>query len=141
MFMLSLIEEHIRVEPAQLGLSTASAVEQQIKTLFFDKVIPNVGLVVSLYDIQSLSGGDVHIGDGGAHFVAQFRLVVFRPYEGEVLLGNVHVSSACAFHHSFCGVMHIVNSWAVEAPQYSRVLHVQQAVYCIVGPVPGSVRR
>ena len=93
MFMLSTIEDHIRVEPAQLGLSTASAVEQEIKRLYFDKVIPNVGLVITLYDILHIEGGDVHVGDGGAHFEAKFRIVVFRPYEGEVLLGKVHTST------------------------------------------------
>jgi SHS2 domain found in N terminus of Rpb7p/Rpc25p/MJ0397 len=94
MFMLCQIEDHIRVEPAQLGISTASAVEQEIKRLYFDKVIQDVGLVITLYDLLKVKGGDVHTGDGGAHFEAEFRLVVFRPYEGEVLLGKVHTSTA-----------------------------------------------
>jgi DNA-directed RNA polymerase subunit E'/Rpb7 len=93
MFMLTNIEDSIRVDPAQLGMPTAVAVEEQIKALYFDKVIHQVGLVVSLYDIVSIQGGDVHNGDGGAWFTAQFNLVVLRPFEGEVVLGRIHKST------------------------------------------------
>lgn len=31
----------------------------------------------------------LHSGDGGAHIVAVFRLVVFRPFPAQVLIGKV----------------------------------------------------
>ena len=93
--MLCAIEDHVRIEPAHLGLSTASAIEQELKRLYLDKVVPDVGLVVSIRNVDSFRGGDVHVGDGGVHFKATFRLVVFRPYEGEVLLGQAHAATKC----------------------------------------------
>ena len=77
---------YVRIGPAQLVLFTANAIEQEVKQLYCDTVIPNVGLATTVYDILNIEGGDVHIGDGGAAFHVQFRLLVFRPFIGEVLI-------------------------------------------------------
>lgn len=113
MFMLTQLEDSIRVEPGQLGMPTAIALEEQIKNLYFDKVIKNVGLVVSFYDFVSISGGDVHNGDGGVHFIVQFNLVIFRPFEGEVLLGrilksNEYVQTLTAVQQPVYGAVEVV---------------------------------
>ena len=153
MFMLSSIEEHIRIEPSQLGVSPVSAVENQIQQLFFDKVIPDAGLVVSLYDVTSITGGDVHTGDGGAHFTVQFRLVVFRPFKGEVLLGHIHRSSPCVAPSSmafavFAVPQHVIQtlagrramlvhrSWPMKLPQTVSALRWDFAAPCGIPPVP-----
>jgi DNA-directed RNA polymerase subunit E'/Rpb7 len=96
MFMLTQLEDSVRVDPGQLGMPTAIAVEEQIKTLYFDRIIHNVGLVVSLYDLVSIEGGEVHNGDGGVRFSVQFNLMMFRPFEGEVLLGRIVKSNEYA---------------------------------------------
>jgi len=94
MFMLTTVHDNIRVHPEELSAPAAVAIEGEIKRLYFDKVLPSVGLVVSLYDITAIAGGLVHSGDGGAHFKVSFRLVVFRPFEGEILVGQIADSSA-----------------------------------------------
>lgn len=93
MFMLTGVEDNVRVDPSQLGGPASLAVEEQLKKLYFDKVILDVGLVVSLYDITSIEGGDVQLGDGGVRFAVKFRLVVFRPFEGELLVGKIKKST------------------------------------------------
>jgi DNA-directed RNA polymerase III subunit RPC8 len=95
MFMLTTISDTIRVDPSHLGLATATAIEQEIGRQYFDKVIHDVGLVISLYDLCSTGLGSVHSGDGGAHYQVNFRLVIFRPFEGEVILGKIAHSTAC----------------------------------------------
>ena len=54
-----------------------------------DKVIKDLGLVVTLYEIVSIEGGTVYPGEGSAHFHVVFRVVVFRPFEGEVIEGRL----------------------------------------------------
>lgn len=95
MFMLTTIEDSVRISPEDLSAPAAIAIEKQLQLLYFDRVIPAVGLVISLYDITSIAGADVHSGDGGAVFAVTFRLVVFRPFEGEVLVGQIGDSSPC----------------------------------------------
>lgn len=48
-----------------------------------------MGLGITLYDVQSIEGGHIYPNDGAAHFRVRFRLVVFRPFAGEVLLGRL----------------------------------------------------
>ncbi len=53
------------------------------------QVIPDVGLVVTIYDVTSIEGGHVYPNDGAAYFRSKFRLVVFRPFAGEVIVGKL----------------------------------------------------
>ena len=60
MFILSEIEDDIRVEPRYLGLSPLEAVTAVIQRRYIDRVIPDLGLVVTLYDVGSIEGGFVY---------------------------------------------------------------------------------
>lgn len=72
-----------------LGLPTAEAISKQLETSYLDRVIPDLGLVITLYDILEIGEGFVYHSDGGAHYSTRFRVVVFRPCLGEVLIGEV----------------------------------------------------
>ena len=41
------------------------------------------------HNLQSITGGVLHQGEGAPHYQAQFRLLVFRPFPGEVLTGKI----------------------------------------------------
>lgn len=56
---------------------------------FLDKVIPDVGLVVTLYDVLDVGQGTVYHSNGGAHYKVRFSVVAFRPFIGEVLTGVI----------------------------------------------------
>lgn len=89
MFILSAIEEEVRVHPQDLHKSPVDAVTEVIERRYLDRVMPDLGLVVTLYDIQSIEGGFIYPNDGAAFFRTKFRLVVFRPFVGEVLVGRL----------------------------------------------------
>ena len=55
MFDLVTIEDVVQIEPVDLRLPLADAVSAVLHRNFIDKVIPEVGLVVALYDIQARS--------------------------------------------------------------------------------------
>lgn len=52
MFILSKLEEKIAVPPAALDKPLADAVRDVIERDFVDHVIPHLGLVITLWDIQ-----------------------------------------------------------------------------------------
>ncbi|XP_078436954.1 RNA polymerase Rpb7 N-terminal domain-containing protein [Wolffia australiana] len=93
MFCLSVIEHDLRLPPHLLSLSLHKAIRGELENLFLDKVIPNLGLCVSVYDIKSIDGGFIFPGDGASTYNVVFRLVMFRPFVGEVLIGKVDSSS------------------------------------------------
>lgn len=53
----------------------------------------DVGLCICLYDILQASDGTVKAGDGCSYVTVEFRLVVFRPFIGEILTGKISSSS------------------------------------------------
>ena len=52
-----------------------------------------MGLCISLYDLSKVSEGMIG-QDGGAHVSVEFRMIVFRPFKGEVLTGRISSATA-----------------------------------------------
>jgi len=53
----------------------------------------NVGLCICLYDILKVAEGLVGHGHGSAHVNVEFRLIIFRPFKGEVMTGQISSST------------------------------------------------
>ncbi|KAI3925260.1 hypothetical protein MKW92_006167 [Papaver armeniacum] len=94
MFVLSLIEHTLRLPPNLLSLPLPEAIRGELEKLFVDKVITQLGLCISVYDIKSIKGGFIFAGDGASTYTVDFRLIMFRPFEGEILSGKVDASDA-----------------------------------------------
>nr|GEW41544.1 DNA-directed RNA polymerase III subunit RPC8 [Tanacetum cinerariifolium] len=54
-----------------LSLSLEEAVKGDLESLFFDKVIANLGLCISLYDIESIYGGFIFANDGAPSYITE----------------------------------------------------------------------
>lgn len=89
MFVLSTIEDKVRVHPQDLAKPTLKAVTAELQRTYIDKVVPELGLVVTIFDILDIQGGFVFPSDGAAHFDTKFRVVVFKPFVGEVIVGKL----------------------------------------------------
>ncbi|CAL5223770.1 g6335 [Coccomyxa viridis] len=89
MFFICDVEDKIRVDPGDLGRPLLDAVTSVIEQLYIDKVLHDLGLVITIYDILSIEGGFIYPSDGAAHYTVKFRLVVFRPFINEVLTGRL----------------------------------------------------
>ncbi|KAL3685631.1 hypothetical protein R1sor_003653 [Riccia sorocarpa] len=89
MFVLTKFKHEVRVAPQKLSLPLLEALTGEIQTLFFDKVIKDVGLCITLYDVRAIEGGFVFPGDGAPRFTVDFQLVMFRPFIGEVITGKL----------------------------------------------------
>lgn len=53
------------------------------------QVLLDVGLCISFYDFIRVDDGYIYPAEGCAHQRAEFHLVVFRPFVGEVISGRV----------------------------------------------------
>ena len=89
MFVVSSFEDSVRALPAELGHTTLDAVTAVLEKTYIDRVIRDVGLVVTIFDVLDIEGGFIYHSDGAAHFLVKFRLVVFRPLVGEILIGRL----------------------------------------------------
>lgn len=93
MFYLSLIEHTLRLPPYLLNLPLQDAIKKELENIFLDKVISNLGLCISIYDIRSIDGGFIFPGDGASTYKVEFRMVVFRPFVGEIIVGKLKESN------------------------------------------------
>uniref|UniRef100_A0ACD5UZE7 Uncharacterized protein n=1 Tax=Avena sativa TaxID=4498 RepID=A0ACD5UZE7_AVESA len=89
MFVLSQIEHNLPMPPALLSRPLLDAIKAELERLFLDKVLANLGLCVSVYDIISVEGGFIFPGEGCSTYKVSFRLLMFRPFTGEVLVGKI----------------------------------------------------
>ncbi|CAI0476512.1 unnamed protein product [Linum tenue] len=80
MFFLSLIEHKLHLPPAGLSLPLHEGMKKFLDGIFLDKVILNLGLCVSIYDIRNIYGGFIRAGEGAPTYTVKFRMVVFRPF-------------------------------------------------------------
>ncbi|GAA5882850.1 hypothetical protein JCM16303_002494 [Sporobolomyces ruberrimus] len=89
MFTYCIQKDTIRVESRDFAKPPAEAIKEEIHRRYSNKVIPGVGLCISLLDILSCTEGAVLYGDGCFYYQTEFRLIMFRPYVGEAILGKV----------------------------------------------------
>uniref|UniRef100_A0A0G4I560 RNA polymerase III subunit Rpc25 domain-containing protein n=1 Tax=Chromera velia CCMP2878 TaxID=1169474 RepID=A0A0G4I560_9ALVE len=89
MFLLYGFDDTIQVQPEDFDKNLVEQLKSSIITKYVDRVVANVGLVVAFSDFLEINEGTIHAGDGAAHFKVSFRLVVFKPFEGEVITGRI----------------------------------------------------
>lgn len=89
MFVLSRVSDIVKLAPSTFSIPTETALTSTINAKFSNRVVQDVGLCICLFDILHSSDGVVKAGDGCAYVTVEFRLVVFRPFIGEVLTGTI----------------------------------------------------
>ena len=89
MFELARMRDTVHIAPAEFGKPLVSAVNDALNEKYPNKVVLGLGLCVTVLDILKIGESQLYPGSGAQHTSVDFRLVVFRPYAGEVLTGTV----------------------------------------------------
>lgn len=63
--------------------------KEQIDIKFSNRVLPNVGLCVTFYDFINVGEPYLYPSEGSAIQLVKFRMIVFRPFVGEILVGKL----------------------------------------------------
>ncbi|KAG2645312.1 DNA-directed RNA polymerase III subunit rpc8-like [Panicum virgatum] len=122
MFSLSLIQHDLPMPPHLLSRPLLDAIKAELERLFLDKVIANLGLCVSVYDIRSVEGGSIHAGEGCSIYRVSFRLLMFKPFNGEVLVGRISgyddkgLQVSLDFFSDICIPGHLMQYGTVRGP-------------------------
>ena len=89
MFQLVRRSDTIPIQPFDFNRNLREVLEELINAKYANRVIADVGLVVSMYAIDSVGDGHLVPDSGCAYTDVTFRLVVFRPFTGETLYGTL----------------------------------------------------
>lgn len=101
MFILTKMQSVVRLEPREFSRDLNHALTDRLNDKMANKVIKDVGLVISLWDIEEIGQSYVFPGSEGAtHTKVIFRLLVFRPFVEEVLVGKIRCCTKDAVHVS-----------------------------------------
>lgn len=109
--METTISDLIQIAPHDFRKPSAQAIEDNIGRKYANKVVQNVGLCICFWDLLKASEGLISQGDGMVNVngneyprhtrlpkcsllgAVEFRLVVFRPFKGEIIHGVILDSS------------------------------------------------
>lgn len=94
MFILSQLTDLIRVPPLSFNVAVHYVLKDELHKKYSNKVISNLGLAISVWDIEDIKDGLLKPGDGGAYVEVKFRMIVWKPFVGEILTGWVADCSA-----------------------------------------------
>ncbi|KAI9342572.1 RNA polymerase III subunit Rpc25-domain-containing protein [Obelidium mucronatum] len=90
MFSVIVLEDTVRVLPADQRKGLPDAVTDELNKKYSNRIKPKVGLCIRVLDIVEIGDGIVHAClDGSGMFKAKFRLIIFKPFVGEILTGKV----------------------------------------------------
>ncbi|KAJ1618178.1 RNA polymerase III subunit Rpc25-domain-containing protein [Pavlovales sp. CCMP2436] len=93
MFSLVKVEDTVKIQPSEFHLPTHEAVVSAVNCKYANKVILDIGLCLQLYDVVKVGDAALHPGSAAQHVAVVFRMVVFRPFIGEILEGTIKSSS------------------------------------------------
>ncbi|KAG8779211.1 DNA-directed RNA polymerase III subunit rpc25 [Serendipita sp. 401] len=89
MFILSEIRDTVALQPHTFGFEPADILARELNKKYANRILQDIGLVVSVFDLTKCGEGKIRYGDGCVWYKVDFRLVVFRPFISEVLIGKV----------------------------------------------------
>lgn len=119
MFVLTRLSDVVPVAPELFDGDYERVLVEEIDRKYANKVVADVGLCVALYDLVSVGDAFIHPSDGTSHSHVEFRMVVFRPFVGEVLKGRIvscteeHIRVSMDFVQDI-----IIPSYALQTPSY-----------------------
>ncbi|MBE3048784.1 RPB7/RPC8 family DNA-directed RNA polymerase subunit [Candidatus Bathyarchaeota archaeon] len=92
------VADLVTIAPEDFSKQSAVAIEDNINAKYSNKVIQNIGLCICFYDLLYASEGLIGHGTGLVNVNVEFRVVVFRPFKGEVILARIRSSTPTGIH-------------------------------------------
>jgi DNA-directed RNA polymerase III subunit RPC8 len=92
MFILVKLKDKVRIDPSHFEKEYNTAIKDEIHLRYSKKVLPNVGLCISIYEFLKIGEPFIIPGDGASFTEVEFQMIVFKPFLGEILDGIVVAS-------------------------------------------------
>lgn len=83
----------VQIHPTDFSKPSIRSIEDFINAKYADKVIHKIGLCIGFHSLISASEGLIGHGTGIVNVNVDFRLIVFRPFKGEIIRATITNSS------------------------------------------------
>ncbi|KAK7757754.1 DNA-directed RNA polymerase III complex subunit Rpc25 [Diatrype stigma] len=135
MFILTKIADLVQIAPAQFDKQSRIAIEHNINAKYSNRVIQKIGLCICMYDLLWTSEGLIGHGDGMVNVNVEFRMIVFRPFKGETILGKISSATPDGIHIRTDFFEEIFIPYK-ELPENTEYVHNEQAWTWVVDGEP-----
>jgi len=89
MFYKTIVKDHVRVPPKLFGKEVKDALLEQIKENYNGFISKELGVIIDVSSIESVSDGVFIPGDGAAYYDTEFSLLAFKPELHETINGTI----------------------------------------------------
>ncbi|KAK5087945.1 DNA-directed RNA polymerase III complex subunit Rpc25 [Lithohypha guttulata] len=93
MFILTKFQDLVSIPPHQFYKEDRQSIEDKINEKYANKVVQKIGLCICMWDLLSTSEGLIGFGTGNMNINVEFRMVVFRPFKGEVISARIKANT------------------------------------------------
>jgi DNA-directed RNA polymerase subunit E' len=89
MYRVLTVSDVVSVPPSFFSLNLKDAVEKIIREKYERKVDPANGVILRIWNIHDIEGGEVIVGDGSAHYNVKYNVLTYLPEQHEIIEGPV----------------------------------------------------
>lgn len=83
------VSDIVSVPPAYFSMNLKDAVEKILRERYERKVDMANGVILRIWNIHDIEGGDVILGNGSAHYNVKYNALTFLPEQHEIVEGPV----------------------------------------------------
>jgi DNA-directed RNA polymerase subunit E' len=88
-YRLVSIKDTVRVPPKNFGMKIDESVLSVLRQQYENRIDPDIGVILAITDVKSISSGKIIPGDGASYHDLEFEALSFQPKLQEVLVGKV----------------------------------------------------
>jgi DNA-directed RNA polymerase subunit E' len=84
------VRDIVRIPPDKFDKPINEAAWEELRATYEGMITKNMGIIVSVYDVNVEPEGRIIPGDGATYHDATFKILVFQPFIKEVVEGEVN---------------------------------------------------
>ena len=89
MWRILTIEDYVRIPPNRFNEPIEKVVLEQLRQMYEGRIERDVGIYITIFDVQVSKKGIIIFGDGGTYHKVRFKALVYTPLINEVVEGEV----------------------------------------------------
>jgi len=89
MYKIMTVEDTVRVPPNRFNEELEKVIMSEFENAVAGRIDRNIGIVISVINIDKIREGKIILGDGAIYYDARFDILVYQPILNEVVEGEV----------------------------------------------------
>lgn len=89
MYKLYEVDDNFELSPSEFGEDLNKVATDELERKYVGMIDPDMGLILAIYKIDSISDGEIYAGDASTHHKVSFIAVTYKPEVNEINKGYI----------------------------------------------------